>query len=322
MISSSVWLVGCGQMSIAYTSILQDLGIDFTVIGRNNESAQLFEQKTGLNVFRGGISLALKKLPKPKHAIVAVGVDQLSDVAKQLIDYGCSSLLLEKPGALNIAHLISLCQISKEKNANIYIGYNRRFYSSVRLLRQLLTLDGGITSAQFEFTEWSHVIKNLSIRSVVKDNWLIANSTHVIDLVFSLIGKPADNNWQCWQSGSLEWHSSARFHGAGLSERDIPFVYSADWDAPGRWGIELMTKYHRFILRPLEKLQSITLGTVEPCIIELPDDYDEKFKPGLYLQCAAFLGFDFASSEHNCLCALDYHCQNFPIYNRIAGYSN
>ena len=48
------------------------------------------------------------------------------------------------------------------------------------------------------------------------------NSSHVIDLVFHLIGKPMD--WNFWHSGTIDWHpSSSKFVGAGITDRNILF---------------------------------------------------------------------------------------------------
>jgi hypothetical protein len=102
-----------------------------------------------------------------------------------------------------------------------------------------------------------------------------------------------------------------------LSEQGIPFSYQADWEAPGRWGVELLTRQHRYLLRPLETLQAIPLGSVDPQPITLDDALDQKFKPGLYLQCEAFL-----NGHTQQLCSLAQQIKAFPIYTRIAGYAS
>ena len=122
---------------------------------------------------------------------------------------GCQSLLLEKPGALTHSELQLLQITAQEKGAKVWIAYNRRFYASVQKLRQLVAADGGITSAVFEFTEWSHRLKDLQKAPGVKEHWLLANSTHVIDLAFHLIGLPAEGQWQGWHGGSICWHPAA-----------------------------------------------------------------------------------------------------------------
>jgi hypothetical protein len=187
-------------------------------------------------------------------------------------------------------------------------------------VRELLAADGGTTSAVFEFTEWSHRLRDLHKAPGVKEHWLLANSTHVIDLAFHVIGLPAEGQWQGWHDGSLDWHpAAARFHGAGVSVRGIPFAYQADWEAPGRWGVELLTRRNRFLLRPMEALQAIPLGFVEPQPIDLDDALDLQFKPGLFRQCEVFLSTD--PGQKGELCSLEEQLEAFPIYYRITGYA-
>jgi predicted dehydrogenase len=315
--TTSLWLIGSGPMAQSYAAVLLAQGVAFTVIGRSVDSAENFQQATGVPVVQGGLKAALADLPAPEKAIAAVGVEQLAPVAQELIEAGCSQLLLEKPGALYQTELEALESIAKAHGASVWIAYNRRFHASVEKLRQLVSADGGITSAVFEFTEWSHRIRPLQKAYGVKERWLLVNSSHVLDLAFDCIGLPADGQWQAWHSGTIDWHpAAARFHGAGLSERGIPFSYQADWEAPGRWGIELLTHQHRYLLRPMETLQACSLGSVDPQPIALDDTQDLQFKPGLYLQCEAFL-----KDHTQQLCSLAQQLKAFPIYTRIAGYT-
>ena len=320
---SPLWLIGSGPMAQAYAAVLQAQGVPFRVIGRSRASAEAFHKSTGLPVHEGGLKSALATLPSPELAILAVGVEQLAPTAKQLLAAGCRRLLLEKPGALTLSELEAVHAAAQAKGAKVWIAYNRRFYASVQKLRQLVAADGGITSAVFEFTEWSHRLRDLKKASGVKEHWLLANSTHVIDLAFAFIGLPAEGQWQAWNGGSLDWHpSAARFHGAGVSERGIPFAYQADWEAPGCWGVELLTRCNRYLLRPMESLQAIPLGSVEAQPIDLEDDQDRQFKPGLFRQCEAFLRDQPDRAQTNQLCSLEEQMNAFPIYYRIAGYAS
>lgn len=315
--SSNLWLIGSGSMAQAYAAVLRAQDVPFRVIGRGRASAETFHQATGVPVVAGGLEAALTELPAPEQAIAAVGVEQLAHVAEQLIAAGCGQLLLEKPGALHLAELEAMDAVAQGHGASVWIAYNRRFYASVQKLRQLVFADGGITSAVFEFTEWSHRIRPLQKAPGVKERWLLANSTHVLDLAFACIGLPADGQWQPWHGGTIDWHpAAARFHGAGLSEQGIPFSYQADWEAPGRWSLELLTRQHRYLLRPLETLQAIPLGSVDPQPIALDDALDQQFKPGLYRQCQAFL-----IGHTQQLCSLAQQIKAFSIYTRIAGYT-
>lgn len=223
--------------------------------------------------------------------------------------------MLEKPGGLNLAEIDSINQCAVEFGAEVLIAYNRRFYGSVEQARQYIDEDGGVLSAQFEFTEWSHVIVPLQKASGVKAHWVLGNSSHVIDLAFYLIGMPAD--WRSWNAGSIDWHpASARFAGAGITEKGVMFSYSADWQAPGRWGLEIMTKNRRLILRPMEQLQVTKLGSVAVESVEATNLLDKEFKPGLYQQTKAFLAHDDAL-----FCTISEQVQNVRVYSQMAGYA-
>ena len=310
----NLWLIGAGAMAQDYAKVLQGLGQNFAVIGRSAASAEKFELATGHSVRLGGLSAALAASGAPELAIVAVGVEQLASVATELIKAGTRRILLEKPGGLNTIEIGALKQIAAKHNADVMIAYNRRFYTSTALARKLIAEDGGATSCIFEFTEWSHVIASLTKAPGVKEAWFLANSTHVVDLAFHLCGFPKD--WHAWHGGSLDWHpSAARFCGSGITDRGVFFSYHADWEAPGRWGLEFLTRKRRFILRPLEQLQVIQMGSVRIENIELDDRMDKEFKPGLFRQTEAFLNRDDSQ-----FCSIDEQLRHNTVYGEMAGY--
>ncbi|MBK9018657.1 MAG: gfo/Idh/MocA family oxidoreductase [Sulfuritalea sp.] len=310
----SLWLIGASVMAQDYAKVLNSLGLDFTVVGRAATSAEKFESATGHPVRQGGLSDALHALDAPKQAIVAVGVEQLAGAAIELIEAGTRRILVEKPGGLNAGQVDALRQAASRHGAEVLIAYNRRFYASTAMARRMIVEDGGATSCSFEFTEWSHVIAPLSKAPGVKEAWFLANSTHVVDLAFHLCGFPAD--WKAWHGGSLNWHpSAARFCGSGITRQGVFFSYQADWEAPGRWGVEVLTRKRRLVFRPMEQLQVIPLGSVKAENVELDDCLDKEFKPGLYTQTKAFLDRD-----DRLFCSADEQLRHCAIYDRIAGY--
>jgi len=310
----SIWLIGAGTMAQDYARVLQGLDVSFQVIGRGESSAAAFEKATGHVARVGGLTDALRSEPLPVKAIIAVGVEQLAATAQELIRAGTKRIMIEKPAGLDLAEVQELNRVAEEYDASVLLAYNRRFYGSVQQARQCIAEDGGVLSAQFEFTEWSHVIAPLVKGAGVKEHWLLGNSTHVIDLAFHLIGRPHD--WKCWHAGSIEWHpAAARFAGAGVSEQGVMFSYLADWQAPGRWGVELLTAKRRLILRPMEQLQVTPLGTVKIEAMDPLDNLDQDYKPGLYRQTKAFL-----EGDDQLFCSLPEQVENVRIYSEMAGY--
>jgi predicted dehydrogenase len=310
----SLWLIGAGGMAQDYARVLQGLHLCFEVIGRGADSADKFEKATGKSVRIGGLADALLAGRAPEKAIVAVGVEQLAPTTAELIHAGVKRIMVEKPAGLDLAEIESLNRIAEENGASVLLAYNRRFYGSVQQARQYIAEDGGVLSAQFEFTEWSHLIAPSVKGAGVKERWLLGNSSHVIDLAFHLIGRPVD--WKCWHAGSIDWHpAAARFAGAGVTEQNVMFSYLADWQAPGRWGVELLTARRRLILRPMEQLQVTPLGTVKIEAMDPLDNLDQDYKPGLYRQTQAFL-----EGNDQLLCTLPAQVGNARIYSEMAGY--
>jgi predicted dehydrogenase len=311
---STLWLIGAGNVAQDYARVLTFLKQPFEVIGRGKSKALTFQKVTGCVVKIGGLKANLKNKVAPEVAIIAVGIEQLADITKDLIRSGTKRILLEKPGSLNLKEIRSLDLLARKKKVEILIAYNRRFYNSVQQMKKLIDKDGGILSVNFDFTERSHIVKNLKKSRAVKERWLIGNSSHVIDLIFHLCGRP--KNWKCWNKSSLDWHpTSARFCGSGITDQGIMFSYLSDWQAPGRWGLEFMTTKHRFILRPMEQLQVIKKGSVVVKIIEPQNKMDKEFKPGLFLQTKKFI-----EGDSYLFCSLSEQVENMKIYYKIAGY--
>ena len=276
-------------MGQEYAKVLKAQSVSFEAIGRGKLNCNAFRENTGVVPFENGIAdFIIKKKSIPEFAIIAVGVEVLAQVTKALLQHGVRNILVEKPGVCFLDEIDDICNYSKIYEGKCYIAYNRRFYASVRHVRKMANLDGGIKSMHFEFTEWAHVVEKLEVNRLVLQNWFLANSSHVIDTAFFLSGKPVEMS--CFTRGSLAWHSAASiFSGAGITDSGVVFSYQANWSGPGRWGLEIISPLNRYILRPFEKLYVQKIGTLSVEEIELDDRLDRDFKPGLYLQTEAFL---------------------------------
>jgi len=288
-VNEKVWLIGAGPMAIEYAKVLQAENIAFDVIGRGAISAACFTEKTGVPVRQGGLQSWLDRgIRRPEKAIVAVNVEELAETTVLLLTNGVKRILVEKPAGTTLEEITHVANETKKQRAKVYVAYNRRFYASTLKAQRIIAEDGGTTSFAFEFTEWSHQIANLDKDARVKRNWFLANSTHVVDLAFYLGGIP--KKISCYQSGGLSWHPSASiFTGAGSTTTGALFSYHANWEAPGRWKVEILTRKHRLIFCPLEKLQVQEIGSTAIEDVKLENELDLEFKPGLFLQVKAFL---------------------------------
>ena len=311
--SKDIWLIGPGYMGIEYAKVLNSLNAEYQVLGRSQKSKIKFFKETGVKVENNDIEYFLKKYKPPRRAIITVNIEQLYEVASKLIKFGVKSLLIEKPGSLFKKELLKLQKLSTSLNADVFIAYNRRFYDSVIAAKKIIKKDQGISSAFFDFTELSENIKKTNISNEIKQRWVIANSSHVIDLVFFLCGAP--KKMFSIFKGELSWHkSSSCFAGSGITMNNIFFSYTANWESAGRWSVEIMTKNHKLIFCPLESLKIMKRNSFNVIDIKTAQN-DNYFKPGIYN-----LLKDFITDDNKNFCTLEQQLINFKYFSKIANY--
>ncbi len=308
----SVLLVGCGYMGQEYCKVLKALQVSLFVVGRGESSAKDFRKKTGIMAYTGGLAQFIDKQKLiPPCAIVAVNMEELYGTVKQLLDVGVKRILVEKPGAICYEQIQKLSALAERRGADVFVAYNRRFYSSVRKAMELIAEDGGVSSFRFEFTEWTHKILALNKSSALLGALFLGNSSHVVDLAFYLGGIP--KSISCYTAGAFEWYDKASsFSGAGIAQNGASFSYYADWESAGRWSVEILTKKRKLLLCPLEELRSQLRGSLTAGKVEIDDELDQKFKPGLYLQTKTFLDGSCGS-----LLTLREHVKLCEFYQKI-----
>jgi predicted dehydrogenase len=281
----SIAVVGAGNIAREYIKVIQALGHKAIVIGRGEKNID--EVKSifaGVTASSGGLENYLKTNKTPKYAIVATPIDHLAEATRKLLQVGCKSILVEKPLTYSIEQAEKLAQLAAERQAEVYIAFNRRSYMSVQKARELIKEDGGISSFHFDFTEAIFRINPKNYSKETNRLWGIANSSHIIDTAFYLGGKPA--RMECRKYGDLiEWHpTGSTFTGLGETEKGLPFTYHANWGCPGKWNIEIMTQERKLILSPMERLHQQIQGSfrVEP--VDIDYKVDDDYKPGFYNQ--------------------------------------
>lgn len=311
-----ILLIGAGPMAVEYSKVLTALNVEQVVVGRGKSSAESFKKQTGIDVVCENQTIIPTRFNVSDFhaAIVATSEDTIGAVSRKLVAMGINRILTEKPGGLTIQDIEKLNDCTIKHSSNVFIAYNRRYYASVNKIQEIIQDDGGVTSFNFEFTEWGHVIASLEKHSGIKEEWLLANSTHVIDLAFFLGGRPKEI--ASFHSGTTFWHPKGTiFSGAGISEKGALFSYCANWESPGRWAIEVLTKKHRLILKPLEKLQMQNIGELSSTFVDLDDEIDTLFKAGLFRQVEAFISCD----DKNLL-RVEEQCQMLEIYQKMRGW--
>jgi len=202
--------------------------------------------------------------------------------------------LIEKPVGYNLKEAEFIFETAKQMKVQAYVALNRRHYSSTRAVVEALTKSEGQRLVHIYDQENPRVALEGGTPKLVVDNWMYANSIHVLDY-FNLFCRgniesiEKISNWKpnspCFVLSKLNFSSG-----------DIGF-YEAIWEGPGPWGVTISTPLRRWELRPLEqasfqdyksrKLENIEIHT-----------WDFRFKPGLRMQAEEALKIVRGEQSH------------------------
>lgn len=277
-------------MGEEYLKVLQYLDCNVTIVGRNSEKASTLAKKYNFSGFGNGIEYldSLSSIDAFDTVIIASAIESLKDIAIACLKKGFNKILIEKPGAINLKELREI-EGYRTKEQKIWIAYNRRYYSSVLKLQEIISKEP-VQACFFDFTDREKDILLSSKSDSVKSIWGFANSSHVIDTAFSLIGYPEEMT--CDSSGYLKEHpTGSTFVGHGKT-KEVLFSYFASWQGGGRWNVEISTSEGRYKLSPIEELQFCKKNQFNWVNIELSDQDDINFKPGLKKMMSSVLNED------------------------------
>lgn len=248
-------VVGYGNMGREFVKALQALGVgQICVSSLSEESLLPLKDFENVTVVGGGYQRLKRKPGRDELAIIATPTAHLIPAAHHLRELGYRQFLIEKPISLWSTALKEFCKIFTHAQITVTSGYNRAAYPSLLELKHLAGQEGGITSCNYNFTEFTNRIDPKNYTPAESLRWGIANSLHVMSMAHALIGMP--KLWKGHHADSaVSWHPAGSvFVGSGISERGVPFAYHADWGSTGRWFIEAHTKSASYRLCPLEQL--------------------------------------------------------------------
>lgn len=313
-----VLIIGGGYIGTEYCNALKTMGIkEVTIITQTEKTALKCCAKFGYTALYGGYEKILPSLNGNFDLIiVATPVHLLKPVADFSVELGHKNILVEKPGSL---YSPELEKWSKASNAaRIRIGYNRLLYPSLWKLIDISLNKEPITSCFYTFTEWVRTINFTNNEPECYQRWGIANSLHIISMAHFLIGLPKEIS--VYKRGYLSWHPiGSIFVGSGITNKEIPFSYHANWRSGGRWGIEVMTPSNVFRLIPLEELYKCAKGNVSWERIEVNAAYPQ-VKPGIAEEIAVMLESEL--EEYFPLLSLKEVMLYTKLAEKIFGYTN
>lgn len=303
-------LIGAGKMIEEYLKALKSFK-KIQLVGihsRTIDKPLLLKKKYGVEK----VCTSVENLYHETNAeavIVAVSVENLYSVLKEVKRFNWICLS-EKPFGYDFKEAKKIYKLFQNSESEFFLALNRRFYSSTISAKKILEK---YKSTRFiQITDQQNILGR-DIPFKVKKNLMFANSIHLIDYI-NIFCRGEVNKI----SDVLEVNQNKiRYICKKIlcASGDIA-LYTAIWNAPERWSLNINTSEIRLELKPLEELKVQHKESRKINIIKI-NDADKKFKPGLKLIINELLR-QIESKKSN-LVTLDQSLKLMDLIRKIYG---
>lgn len=280
MKSFKVSIIGAGLMAEEHIKAFVD--IPFVEISgihsRTHSRAEALANKYA--IFNVHVSIDdLYKSTRADFLIIAVPELAVNGVCMAAFKYPWQ-ILIEKPAGYDLQDAQKIADEAARVGVNAYVALNRRHYSSTRWVLEDLVSVQGQRLVQVLDQENPQVALEGGQPPLVVENWMYANSIHLMDYLRIFCRGSIDKVERVVKWDPLD----PRFVVAKVtfSSGDIG-IYQAVWNAPGPWSVAVNTQSKRWEMRPLEQASVQTYKARRSETIPT-HEWDSKFKPGIRLQ--------------------------------------
>lgn len=212
-------------------------------------------------------------------AVLAVYETAINKVVKHALAHPWA-ILMEKPVGLHLADAEDIAAAVKAKGARVFVGLNRRTLSSTQAVIADLADDPGPRFIHVQDQQSLDVARQIGHAAEVVDNWMYANSIHLVDYIAAL-GRGDITE----VTPVVRWNAKAPtvvVAKVSFDSGDVA-LYEGIWNGPGPWACTVTTPRRRWEMRPLEKATFQNAGERKLNLVE-PHRWDTDFKPGFRLQ--------------------------------------
>lgn len=223
---------------------------------------------------------------RPDIVVVAITETAVEDLVNEIVHYPWV-VFFEKPVGLNYEQSKRICNKINSFGVRAIVALNRRFYGSTRQIIRDLDASQGTRLIQVNDYESLSVAKSFHYHEDIINNWMYANSIHLIDY-FCFLGRGKINKINVVQ----KWNQKHLMPVIAqiIYESGDQGIYQGIWHGPGPWSVSVITTCDYFEMRPLERLARVTSQERTPS--HYPQmEADLVFKPGLYEQAKSAVAF-------------------------------
>ena len=278
-----VLLVGSGNMATKHHKAFSSMPEFFFsgVVARNKNKLKQFSKKLKIPYYSTNIREACLEI-KPDLVIIAVSELSTYKICKKISNYK-SVLFIEKPLGYDYLQTKKIVTLFKNKKIRAFIALNRRHFSSTRKLHSILSNQNGKRLITVNDQEDLIQQKKNNVAQKVINNFMYANSVHLIDYFNILCRGKLEKikTYNSYNKPPFFVHSILNFSSGDKG------IYYAIYNKEAPWFITAQISNKIYTLKPLEKLSSN--HKIKNKKIKFSDD--KNFKPGFKLQAKEILNF-------------------------------
>ena len=303
-------IIGAGRIAENYISVIKEFK-NIKLIGIISKSKASSKKKALKHKipYHGNSLKKMMEFIKPDIVIVCVTPTDTKKVCLNLLNYKCV-ILVEKPVGLSVNDSKKVLEKSQNSKGKIFVAFNRRFFSSTLILLKKLKKNKNKRIVYVSDQEDTRAAKKNGHSKKVINNWMYANSIHLIDyFTFLCRGKIITVISKKIKINENEYYKYAKIL---FSSGDVGF-YNAYWNRPAPWKISVSSNNSYYQLYPIEKLtEKNKAGQIKNYE---SSKYDTKYKPGFYLMVKNLL--KVYTGEKNKSISLKENLNTMKLINSI-----
>lgn len=275
-----VCIVGAGSMAreharaFAMVPGAQVAGIT----SRTRAKAEAVAKETGIEHVYDSLD-EMYRATKADLVVVTVFELAMRDIALACFAHPWT-ILLEKPAGYTLAQAEEIRDASAKAGRKTYVALNRRFLSSTRAALDDLATNPGTRMVHVFDQESLDQAVSIGHPPAVVDNWMYANSIHVVDYlrVFGRGHVTRVTPVQPWRGPDTRWMlATVEFDSGDLG------IYEGIWKGPAPWAVVVNTEAKRWEMRPLEEATFQIAGSRKREAVDV-HPWDKELKPGFRRQ--------------------------------------
>ena len=312
----SIGFIGCGETAHFHAQALSALGVNIKCVfayHKNSNNIKDFAKEFNIHNKYYDIDEMLSSEELDALWII-IPWNMNHEILKRVRKYDIP-IFVEKPIACSNKEIDELNKIYKNFKPHFQVGFNRRFYNFIPMLKEQLKKED-IKSIIIEAPESS------SEDSAFNNNMIHANTSHLIDLVYYLFNSLRVE--KTFIKDNMNYTAVLSLKG------NVPVHFISSWNIHSNFSIKINSKNRIFHLKPIEKLtiynsmevknlsSSNNIRSYVP-VIESVHYCDPDFKPGFLNQAKYFLESLDRGNNDNIAATLDSSTEVIKICEKIIG---